>query len=65
MHKIIVDIETTGLPIRDNGKSANPSIFEIDYEFLKNRLNTTYGEELMAIMYHPKNINKFKDWDLI
>ena len=28
MHKIIVDIETTGLPIRDNGKSANPSILK-------------------------------------
>ena len=28
MHKIIVDIETTGLPIRYNGKSANPSILK-------------------------------------
>ena len=42
--------------------SANPGIFEIDYEFLRNRLHLTFGEELMAVMLHPNNINKFNDW---
>ena len=38
------------------------NIFEIDYIFLKNRMESTIGEELMQFMFHPKNINKFKDW---
>jgi len=28
MHKILVDIETTGLPLRDKGQSANPAILK-------------------------------------
>jgi hypothetical protein len=38
------------------------NIFEVDYEFLKARMNSTIGEELIKVMFHPKNINKFKSW---
>jgi len=38
------------------------NIFEIDYKFLKDRMESTIGEELMKVMFHPKNINKFQDW---
>jgi hypothetical protein len=39
----------------------NPIIFTVNYEYLKNRINIIL-EELMMVMFHPKNINKFKDW---
>lgn len=39
----------------------NPFIFDINYEFLKNRINIIL-EELMIFMLNPININKFKDW---
>jgi hypothetical protein len=38
------------------------NIFEVDYKFLKDRMDSTIGEELMKVMFHPKNINKFQDW---
>ena len=38
------------------------NIFEVDYKFLKERMETTIGEELMQVMFHPKNIHKFHDW---
>jgi hypothetical protein len=25
-------------------------------------MDSTIGEELMKVMFHPKNIDKFKDW---
>jgi hypothetical protein len=36
--------------------------FLFDYIFLKNRMESTIGEELMKVMFNPKNIDKFKDW---
>jgi hypothetical protein len=38
------------------------NIFEVNYKFLKDRMDSTIGEELMQVMFHPKNINKFQDW---
>jgi len=38
------------------------NIFEVNYKFLKDRMESTIGEELMQVMFHPKNINKFYDW---
>jgi len=42
--------------------SVNPYIFEIDYKYLKDHLDSTFGEELMKTMFNPKNINKFEGW---
>ena len=43
--------------------SGNPSIFEYDYQAMKDRI---YGsgicEELMANRFHPSNMHKFGDW---
>jgi hypothetical protein len=39
----------------------NPFIFTANYKYLKKRINIIL-EELMMVMFHPKNINKFKDW---
>jgi len=39
----------------------NPFIFTVNYEFLKSRISIIL-EELMMKMFHPNNINKFKDW---
>lgn len=39
----------------------NPFIFTANYEYLKERINIIL-EELMMVMFHPKNIDKFKDW---
>jgi hypothetical protein len=38
------------------------NIFEVDYKFLKDRMESTIGEELMKVMFHPKNLDKFQDW---
>ena len=40
--------------------SSNPSIFEIDYESLKERC-AIYKEELMQIALHPLRIQKLLD----
>ena len=42
--------------------SLNPNIFEIDYDFLRNRLKNSFGEELMMDRFHPKNFDKWTDW---
>ena len=39
----------------------NPSIFEYDYEAMRNRLNI-FKEELVAKQFHPKNMTKFVSW---
>lgn len=39
----------------------NPFIFTVNYAYLKKRINIIL-EELMMVMFHPKNIDKFKDW---
>ena len=42
--------------------SKNPNIFEIDYEFLRERLKNSFGEELMMNRFHPMNFDKWTDW---
>ena len=37
--------------------SKNPNIFEIDYDFLRDRLKNSFGEELMINLFHPKNFD--------
>jgi len=39
----------------------NPFIFSVNYDYLKERINIIL-EELIMVMFHPKNIYKFKDW---
>ena len=44
-----------------NVLSANPAIFEYDYEAMKKRIGL-YKEELVAKQFHPKNMSKFIGW---
>jgi hypothetical protein len=44
--------------------SLNPDIFEINYDFLKYRLESTFKEELIATILHPSNYHRFKYYDL-
>ena len=39
----------------------NPFIFTVNYEYLREK-NNVMLEELMMVIFHPKNIDKFKDW---
>jgi hypothetical protein len=41
--------------------TENPSIFEYDYEAMRQRLNV-FKEELVAKQFHPKNMAKFVSW---
>jgi hypothetical protein len=38
--------------------SSNPSIFELDYKFLENRIQI-YKEELMMSVFRPLRFNKY------
>lgn len=38
------------------------NIFEINYDLLKKRMKSTIEEELISVMFNPKNIDKFNDW---
>jgi hypothetical protein len=41
----------------------NPNIFTYDYKQMKeNMKNSGIVEELMAYIFHPKNMEKWKDW---
>jgi len=42
--------------------SGNPNIFEIDYDYLRDRLKNSFGEELMMNRFHPRNFSKWTDW---
>ena len=43
--------------------SANPSIFEYDYQAMKDRIyNSGLCEEFMSVMFHPDNARKFAGW---
>ena len=43
--------------------SQNPNIFTYDYKLMKeNMKNSGIAEELMSVIFHPKNMNKWKDW---
>jgi hypothetical protein len=43
--------------------SLNSNIFTYDYIKIKEKIkNSGIAEELMAYIFHPKNMNKWKDW---
>ena len=43
--------------------SQNPNIMTYDYNQMKeNMKNSGIAEELMAYIFHPKNMEKWKDW---
>jgi hypothetical protein len=43
--------------------SENPNIFTYDYKRMKENIkNSGIVEELMSVIFHPKNMNKWIDW---
>ncbi len=43
--------------------SQNPNIFTYNYKLMKKTMkNSGIVEELMAYIFHPKNMEKWKDW---
>ena len=43
--------------------SQNPNIFTYDYKLMKETIkNSGIVEELMSVIFHPKNMNKWIDW---
>ena len=43
--------------------SKNPNIFEYDYIKMKETMKKSgIAEELMSVIFHPKNMNKWNDW---
>ena len=43
--------------------SINPNIFTYDYKLMKETIkNSGIAEELMAVIFHPKNMDKWKNW---
>ena len=42
--------------------SKNKNIFEIDYDYLRERLKNTFGEELIMNRFHPSNFDKWSVW---
>lgn len=42
--------------------SKNPHLFEYDYAFIRERFWNTFGEELMLVCFHPRNMGKFSGW---
>ena len=46
--------------------SKNPNIFTYDYKLMKEKMkNSGIVEELMSVIFHPKNMNKWIDWGFI
>lgn len=43
---------------------SNEHIFTLDYDFLRERMENTFGEELIQKQFHPKNISKFEGWGI-
>ncbi len=43
--------------------SQNPNIFTYDYKLMKETTKKSgIAEELMAFIFHPKNMNKWIEW---
>ena len=43
--------------------SKNPNIFTYDYEKMKEKMkNSGIVEELMSVIFHPKNMKKWIHW---
>jgi hypothetical protein len=46
--------------------SENTNIFTYDYKSIKEKIkNSGIAEELMSVIFHPKNMNKWKDWGFL
>jgi hypothetical protein len=46
--------------------SKNPSIFTYDYKLMKEKMkNSGIVEELMSVIFHPKNMKKWKNWGFL
>ena len=37
-------------------------MFEVDYNYLRERMKNTFAEELIANRFHPKNMDKWVSW---
>ena len=42
---------------------SNPSIFEYNYASMRKHCNI-YKEDLMKNRFHPRNLDKFRDWGI-
>ncbi len=43
--------------------SQNPNIFTYDYILMKETMkNSGIAEELMSVIFHPKNMDRWIDW---
>ena len=43
--------------------SQNSNIFTYDYKLMKEKMkNSGIAEELMSVIFHPKNMNKWINW---
>ena len=43
--------------------SQNPNIFTYDYKLMKEKMkNSGIAEELMSVIFHPNNMNKWNNW---
>jgi hypothetical protein len=46
--------------------SQNPNIFTYNYKKMKKTMkNSGIVEDLMAFIFHPRNMNKWKDWGFL
>ena len=43
--------------------SKNPNIFTYDYEAMRKKC-LVFKEDLIKNRFHPRNLNKFKDWGI-
>ena len=43
--------------------SKNPNIFTYDYEAMREKC-LIFKEDLIKNRFHPRNLNKFKDWGI-
>ena len=43
--------------------SKNPNIFTYDYEAMREKC-LVFKEDLIKNRFHPRNLNKFKDWGI-
>lgn len=59
---VVEELKNNPRKINWHPLSKNPHIFEYDYVFLRERCWKTFGEELMQVCFHPRNLSKFSDW---
>jgi hypothetical protein len=62
----IEDVKNYKLPWNYYSLSKNPNIFTYDYKLIKETMKKSgIAEELMSFIFHPKNMNKWKDWGFL